>query len=132
MTHTYDLQLRYADTDALGHVNNALYATYAEAARIAFFREIGVAVENLILARLEIDYRRQVRFGESPSVESFVTKIGNTSIGVAHRLLVDGEVAAEMRTVVVHFDYEANAPSGVPQEARELLGPYVRAVDPRR
>ncbi len=124
MTHTYDLQLRYNDTDALGHVNNALYATYAESARIAFFREAGVPVENLILARLEVDYRRQVRFGESPTVESFITKVGHTSVGVGHRLLVGGEVAAEMRTVVVYFDYEAGVPTRVPDTARAALGRY--------
>ena len=125
-THRYPIQLRYADTDALGHVNNAAYNTFAESARIAFFREVGVEVSNLILARVEVDYRRQVRFGESPSVKRYVTRIGRTSIGVAHRVLVDGEEAAAIETVVVHFDYGANAPSPVPEEARRSLEPYMR------
>ncbi len=125
MTHSYALQLRYNDTDALGHVNNALYATYAESARIAFFREAGVPVENLILARLEIDYRLQMRFGESPIIESYITKVGNTSVGVAHRLLMHGKVAAEMKTIVVYFDYEADAPTRVPDTARAALERYL-------
>ncbi len=125
MTHSYTLQLRYNDTDALGHVNNALYATYAETARIAFFREVGVPVENLILARLEIDYRQQMRFGESPTVESYITKIGNTSVGVGHSLLVDGRTVAQMETVVVYFDYDAEAPTRVPDTARAALERYM-------
>lgn len=126
MHHTFPLQLRYADTDALGHVNNAAYNTYAECARIAFFREVGVDVSNLILARVAVDYRRQLRFGVSPvAVESWVTKIGRTSIGVSHRVTVDGAAAADIETVVVHFDYDTNAPAPVPQDAREKLQPYL-------
>ena len=126
-THRFPVQLRYADTDALGHVNNAVYNSYAESARIAFFSEVGVDVSNLILARVAVDYRRQVRFGEGPTVvESWITRIGRTSLGVAHRLLVDGQTAADIDTVVVHFDYGANAPAPVPEAARALLRPYVR------
>ena len=124
-THRYPIQLRYADTDALGHVNNAAYNTFAESARIAFFREVGVEVSNLILARVAIDYRRQIRFGDSPTVESYVTRVGRTSIGVAHRIIVGGREAAAIETVVVHFDYGANAPAPVPDGARELLAPYL-------
>ena len=125
--HTLPIQVRYADTDALGHVNNAVYNTYAELARIAFFGEVGVDVSNLILARVAVDYRRQLRFGDSPTVmESWVTKIGRTSLGVAHRLLVDGQIAADIETVVVHFDYGTNAPAPVPDGARELLRPYLQ------
>ena len=125
--HAFPIQLRYADTDALGHVNNAVYNSYAESARIAFFSEIGVDVANLILARVAVDYRRQVRFGDGPTVvESWVTRIGRTSLGVAHRLLVDGETAADIETVVVHFDYGANAPAPVPDAARALLRPYLK------
>ena len=32
--HRTDIQMRFGDTDALGHVNNASYASYAEVARL--------------------------------------------------------------------------------------------------
>ena len=63
--HRTPIQVRFADTDAQGHLNNGSFAIYAETARLAFFRDLGSAVGSLILAHLAIDFRRQVRFGEA-------------------------------------------------------------------
>ena len=121
MAHRYDLQLRYADTDALGHINNAAYNVYAEAARIAYLNTVDIDVSRLILARIEIDYRAQVHFGDEVYVETWVEKVGNTSITLTHRVVANGKPAAEIRSIVVYFDYEANAPSRVPEAVRTLV-----------
>lgn len=121
MPHTLALQLRYADIDGLGHVNNARYATYAETGRLAYLREVGVDVSGLILARLELDFKRPVHFGDAASVESRVTRVGNTSFTMEHRVVVDGVLCCAVSSVVVCFDYAAEAPTRVPESIRALV-----------
>lgn len=125
MTHHCNIQLRFADTDALGHINNAAYAHYAETARIVFCQDAGIPVNNLILARLELDFIKQVKFGESLCVKSQVEKVGNSSVTMQQTVLVSGEAACSIRSVVVHFDYKANKSMRVPDDVRAKLEPYL-------
>lgn len=125
MTHTLDIQVRFADTDALGHLNNASYALFAETARIAFFKDAKIIVTNLILARLELDFIRQVKYGESVQVLSSVEKIGNSSMTLLQTVMTGAEVAGKVRSVVVHFDYATNTPVRVPDAARARLESYI-------
>ncbi len=119
--HSTEIQVRFADTDALGHINNAVYATYAELGRVEFMRGLGVKPGGFILARLALDYRSQVRLGERVTVETWVERIGNTSLTMRQVVLAGGEVAAEVEAVAVTFDYQTNRPVRVPQEMRELF-----------
>jgi acyl-CoA thioester hydrolase len=116
-----DIQLRFNDTDALGHLNNTAYATYAELARVHFFRALDIVTGNLILAHLALDFKRQVHFGSSVQVETGVETIGRSSVTMQQRILADGELAATVRSVVVYFDYSTNRPIPVPEKARGVL-----------
>ena len=97
------IQVRFNDTDALGHVNNASYAEYAETARLSFFAQFGVHVSSIILAHLAIEYRRQVVLCDSVTILTRVVFLGNTSITLEQQVLADGRIAAEIRSVVVFF-----------------------------
>jgi acyl-CoA thioester hydrolase len=121
--HRLSVPVRFADTDAMAHVNNATYLTYCEAARIAWWTEItGEALERepgrrdgLILAEAEIGFRSPVKFGESVTVESRATRIGRTSLALEHRLTARANdegprVVAICRSVLVRYDYEAERP----------------------
>ena len=59
VTFVHRETVRFRDLDSIGHMNNAVYATFVEQARIAFLSPRGAAVENMILARLEIDFARR-------------------------------------------------------------------------
>lgn len=115
------LQLRFSDTDKLGHVNNAVYATYAELGRLAFVAELGLKATSLILARLTIDFRRQVRLGDECTIQSRVVAIANSSFTLEQTLEANGEVAAEFVAVMVWFDYDAQAPAPLPDRVRSAL-----------
>lgn len=117
----YPIQLRFSDTDRLGHVNNAVYATYAELGRLAFVRELGMTDQGLILARLAIDFLRQVRLGDECAVVTRVVRIGETSFTLEQTLSANGEVAARFEAVMVCFDYEAQRPVPVPDAFRRAL-----------
>lgn len=124
--HVTPIQVRFGDTDALGHVNNAVFATYAETARIEFFREqaglysVPGDTGGFILARLAIDFRSQVKLGQQVEVRSRIAKLGNSSITMTQQILADGVVAAEIEAVAVSFDYEEQRPVRIPQHIREL------------
>jgi len=119
---TVDLQMRFVDTDMLGHVNNAVFATYAELGRVRFFRDIGIEARTFILARLAIDYRRQVLLSDACRITTEPTQVGRSSIHMRQVLLANDQVAAEIEAVLVWFDYERQVPAPVPPDVRALLG----------
>jgi acyl-CoA thioester hydrolase len=127
MVHPTDLQMRFADTDALGHVNNVAYAAYAETGRVEFLHRLGKSVTSLILASITIDYRRQVQYGERLRMDTWVEKLGRTSITLGQTLFANDQASAEIRSVVVHFDYRTNKPMELTSEIRSQLQPFIRS-----
>ena len=119
--HRAEVQMRFADTDALGHVNNTSFVLYAETGRIEFLRSLGEAARSLILAHLSLDFRRQVVFGERIVVETWVEGVGTTSVTMRQVVLANGALACEVRSVVVFFDYGAQRPRPWTPELREAL-----------
>ena len=118
-----DLQLRFGDTDALGHVNNAVYASYAELGRVDFVERLRLPAGSFILARLAMDFRRQVKLGERCRITTEVARLGTTSVTMRQVMYAEDEVACEFEAVAVWFDYAANRPVPIPPEARaRLLG----------
>jgi len=120
--------MRFGDTDALGHVNNASFASYAEVARLDFLQRLGKSVRSLILASLYVDYRRQVAFDEAVHIDSWVEKIGKSSFTITQTIFANDERAADVRSVVVHFDYAAGKSRELAPEMRAALEPYVIAA----
>jgi len=116
-----DLQLRFGDTDALGHVNNAVYASYAELGRIDYIRRVGLPPTGSILARLAMDFRRQVKLGERCHITTEMARVGTTSVTMRQVMYAGDEVACEYEAVVVWFDYATNRPVPIPPEQRALM-----------
>jgi acyl-CoA thioester hydrolase len=119
--HRLPIQLRFVDTDALGHVNNASFAKFVELARIDLMVGAGLRRGTLILARLTLDFRRQVYFGDAVEVTTEVVRTGRTSVTLRHLVMAENEVAAEATSVVVHFDYQAQRPQPLTPAIRERL-----------
>jgi acyl-CoA thioester hydrolase len=123
--HRTPVQMRFADTDALGHVNNGSFIVYAETGRLAFASMLGSAVRSLILAHIAADFRSQVVFGASIEVETWVERVGTTSVTLLQNVRADGVVAAEVRSVVVCFDYGTQRPKPWAADASAMLAEYV-------
>ena len=105
------IQIRFRDTDAMGHVNNAVYLTYLEIARTAYWHQVlGVANYNevdFIVARAEIDFLKPLLIQDETTVWIRVTEIGEKSFRFAYELVTAGGVAARAETTQVMFDYAA-------------------------
>jgi acyl-CoA thioester hydrolase len=121
--HRVVIDVRFADTDAMGHVNNAVYLTYCEMARIRFWTDVTgdpvasgqEGAESLILAEARITYRAPVFHGEQVTVETRATHIGRSSFTLEHRLTAarPGETArlvAVSDSILVRYDYATGAP----------------------
>jgi acyl-CoA thioester hydrolase len=113
--------VRFRDVDAMGHVNNAVYLTYIEDARIAFLRPIGADVPEMILARAEIDFRAPLAEGDEVQIGVRPLRVGTKSFELAYELRVGDRLAAEAKTVIVSYDYTAGRPVAVPDHWREKL-----------
>jgi acyl-CoA thioester hydrolase len=122
--------VRFRDIDAFGHVNNAIFATYAEQARIRYLTEVleadPVGRMPLILGMLHIDFRSPIMLDDTIEVGSRVEWLGGTSIGMAHRLssVGDGRELAGVTSVLVAYDYRAARPMPVPDDWRRRLAAY--------
>jgi len=113
--------VRFRDVDTLGHVNNAVYLTYLEQARVAFLSPRDANYTAMILARCEIDFRDQVSVGEVVAVSLWPTRIGNKSFELGYEMKVGDRLVAEARTVLVAFDYDSGQSRPLPDAWRKLL-----------
>jgi acyl-CoA thioester hydrolase len=120
--------VRFRDLDGMGHVNNAVFFTYMESARIAFLASLGAGVNpqhSLILARTEADFRSPIAFDEEVEVGVRTSRVGTKSFELEYEIRADGRVAAEGKSVLVGYDYERGASVEFPAEWREWLAPEV-------
>ena len=114
-------RVRFRDLDPMGHVNNAVFLTYLEQARIAFLFGRGASTESIIVARVEIDYRAPVRLGEEVAVGVRAGRIGTKSFDLEYELRVNSRLVAEARSVNVFYDYGRREPAAIPDDWRRQL-----------
>lgn len=122
----HEIEVRFRDCDAMGHVNNAVYLSYLEQARVAFWHRLtgtsGIP-RSFILARAEIDFKAPATLGDRVVVALRVEAVGRTSFTLAYDVLKarTREVVASARTVQVMFDYGAGKPVPIPDAIRARL-----------
>jgi acyl-CoA thioester hydrolase len=125
--HEHPVQLRWSDPDMLGHVNHARALSLLEDARLAMVADVPGGPTSVILARLEVDYLRQLyyRVGERLVVRSCVTRIGTKSFTVRQELLQDDQVALRADVVMVMFDFTADASRAMTDDERAQWSRYL-------
>lgn len=119
-----DIELRYADLDPAAHVNNAVYVSYLEQARIEYLQdvmELTLSDLGLVVAHLEIDYLQTIEWGAEISIGVRVTEIGTKSFGMEYEVRTDGEVAATAETVQVAVDLDGSGTRPIPEGWRERI-----------
>ena len=109
MAHEKRVEIRWRDVDAYLHVNNAVYATYLEECRDEWVeRALGGDGDawDFVLARVAIDFRRELRLEDEEVVVSCsLERIGNSSLKLREQIRTrDGELAAEAEAVLVARD----------------------------
>jgi acyl-CoA thioester hydrolase len=119
--------VRFRDTDGMGHVNNAVFSTYLEQARLAWFGQarFGEAGEpplsDVILARTEIDFRSPLRTGEVVEVGVRTSRLGTKSFELEYELHATGRLVAEAKSVLVGYDYGSGESVAIPDRWKRRL-----------
>lgn len=132
---TVDLNVRFRDLDAMGHVNNAVFFTYFEEGRKAFFQKHSKNPRSLdfpfILAHVACDYRKPVTLEDAIRLLLWVGEIGKRRFDFLYRI-ADGRnpetVYASGRSVQVSFDYRNQRSILLPREVIEHLLPFQEAA----
>lgn len=123
---TTDIEIRFADIDAYGHVNNAIFFTYLETARIKLFQQFfgGFLDTSLtfLVVRAECDYRLPVKLNDRLQITIVIEQLRHSSFTFGYRLHNgEGKDYATARTVMVCFDPVASRPVAIPAEIRALF-----------
>ena len=137
---THRIEVRFRDCDPLGHVNNAVYLTYLEQARLVQWRSLwrfgglrntGDAhapdeavpdAPGVILARVEIDYKRPAQYGDMLDVRIGLAAVGSTSFTYEYEIVdATDRLVATARSVQVFYDYRASQPVPIPDDLRRTF-----------
>jgi acyl-CoA thioester hydrolase len=126
--------VRWRDTDAQGHVNHAVFLTYLEEARDAFFEHVIGADPSYVVARVEIDLRAEVRHPDRQvTVRIQAERLGITSLTTRETILTAaGQVAAQARVVTVRWDPGQHQAIPFSEAERERLAAAGAATSPSR
>ncbi|MFM7666889.1 MAG: acyl-CoA thioesterase [Bacteroidota bacterium] len=120
------IQVRFADLDVMGHVNNAVYLSYFEMTRVHYFKQLVGSnwdwrKEGVILVRNEIDYLKPILFNDKPEIYMSLEKIGEKSISLLYEIKVNDEIYTKGRSVLVCFNSEEGKTIQVPEAMAEAL-----------
>jgi acyl-CoA thioester hydrolase len=120
------VEIRWRDVDAYRHVNNAVYLTYLEECRDEWLeRALGTGDEtwDFVLARVAIDYRRELRLeDEAVVVRCALDRIGTASVTTRETISTEGgALAAEAEAVLVARDPATSKSRALRPKEREAL-----------
>jgi acyl-CoA thioester hydrolase len=125
------IAIRFSDIDAVGHVNNAIYLTYFEVARLNYWKEIiswNLRENGVIVGRSEVNYLKPITLEDEIACYVRTTRIGNSSFDMMHllvRITPNGEeICTTGKTVCISYDYSLNKSVPIPQKEREKMIAY--------
>jgi acyl-CoA thioester hydrolase len=129
----HPIEVRYADLDPQGHVNNANFLTYFEQARVSYLVHLGLFSKDqsfleigIILADAQVTFLAPVLFGMEVRVGVRVTRLGNKSLTMEYRMFeaVSGAELATGSSVLVTFDYRTRQTIPIPELWREKIAAF--------
>ena len=112
-----EIQVRFSDTDAMGHISSGSYAAFAEVGRAAFFKAVPEpreAIPWFVLVHLGLDFVSEGRFGQEFTLSTRVVKMSGKTLTFEQIVRADGEVACKLEVVLVAFDAKSRKSIEVP------------------
>jgi acyl-CoA thioester hydrolase len=118
-------KLRLSDTDRQGHVNNAVFATFAETGRIEFMRDDLLTLDRtglgFVVARVEIDFRGELQWPGKVDIGTRLLAVGRTSWRLEHGVFSGERCVATAISVMVTIDGKTRRPAPLPDVLRTWL-----------
>ncbi|WP_445766279.1 acyl-CoA thioesterase [Rheinheimera sp.] len=120
---------RFSDTDALGHINNTVFAVWFEGARLPVFKiftpELNLQHWPLIVASVKLDYHAQTHYGSDVELRTFISRIGGSSFDVYQEAWQGGIKTVSGTAVMVQFDYTSNKAVAISTAQRTQLAAHL-------
>jgi acyl-CoA thioester hydrolase len=116
-----EIQVRFSDTDAMGHISSGSYAAFAEVGRAAFFKAVPEpreAIPWFVLVHLGLDFVSEGRFGQAFTLSTRVAKLSKKTLTFEQIVRADGEVACKLEVVLVAFDAKTRKSIELPSHWR--------------
>ncbi len=128
MKYTAEIEVRFSDFDAYGHVNNAVYCTYLETARLKFLKEHALPSFSadshplFVVAKAECEYKKPINPADRVFVSISVSNIGNSSFTLLYNIHDNSnKLFAICKTIVVSLEQKEQKPSQLPKGFVSLL-----------
>lgn len=128
-----EMDVRWGDMDSQRHVNNAVYFTYCESARVELLGKLGVRGKSFgrfgpALVSTTCNFRKQVVYPSRVDVGVVVEKIGTRSFTMKYGLFLHGtdDLVADASSVNAWVDYEKGRAVALTEEMKVALSAYAR------
>jgi acyl-CoA thioester hydrolase len=123
--HWTDERLRFSDTDMVGHVNNAVYATFLESGRVSFLYDPAWPLRppghDFVIVRLVIDFRAEAHYPGEVRIGTRLLALGGRSFTLGQGIFKDGACIATGESVLALIDHENRRAVPLPGALRERL-----------
>lgn len=123
MIKPVQIQIRFADIDSMGHVNNAVYLSYFEFTRVYYFNEIlgknwDWESKGIILAHTELSFIKPIELNDEAFIEMEIGNIGTKSFTFHYTIRVDGEPTTKGSSTLVAFNTKLQESIAIPSEMK--------------
>jgi acyl-CoA thioester hydrolase len=124
------IQVRFSDLDVMGHVNNAVYLSYFEMARIHYFNKLlgsswDWKINGVLLRTNEIEYLHPVFITDVPEIKLYTKHVGTKSFTLGYDLSVNNKLCSTGSSVLVCFNSETNSSIVIPEKLKEALSTLI-------
>lgn len=122
------IEIRYRDTDSMGHVSSPIYYDYMQSAYLEYMHRILELPKSKklphIMVKTSCEYISQAKYGDKLRIFSHITKFGTKSFEMEHMMHIDDEkpeLVAKATSVHVMYDYEKQATYPVPENFKKTI-----------
>ena len=108
--------------DSMGHINNSVFLTYLESARIDLFKKLEFKDVPFIMASIKLDYLKQIKHPSKLKIGSKISRLGNKSFDIMSEIFVNNDLdpAAKATITCVCYDYTKQITIPVPKKIIKL------------
>ena len=119
-------KVRFSDCDMMGHVNNAVYFSYFEDARIHYFNQIiqkkwDWKKNGVILKKNEITYHSPLFLNDVFETKIQLDSIGNKSFSISYKLTKETILVATGCSILIRYNYNTNTTICIDEEWKNIL-----------
>ncbi|MCJ0743264.1 acyl-CoA thioesterase [Pedobacter montanisoli] len=122
------VEIRFADLDAFGHVNNATYLTYVEVARTKYWKQVikwNWKKTGIVIREVNISYIKPIVWGDKIFIYVRTSKIGNSSFDIEYKIVKrekEGEILCSIaKTTCVAIDLKSKTSTPIPETERRRM-----------